>query len=121
MQIQEKHILLEPTDPRWMDFIQTCPDANIFHHPAWIALMQACYGYSSSIVALTDAEGDLCAGLPFMKVNSWLTGKPGCQCLSPITAIRYIIMKQPVMHFPSAGDCFSEKQTRQNGDTLGTS
>lgn len=75
MQTQEKHILLEPTDPRWMDFIQTCPDANIFHHPAWMALMHACYGYSTSIVALTDAQGDLCAGLPFMKVNSWLTGQ----------------------------------------------
>jgi hypothetical protein len=75
MQEQDQNILIEPSDSRWMDFIQTCPDVKIFHHPAWMELMHECYGYSASILALADMDGNLRAGLPFMKVNSLLTGR----------------------------------------------
>jgi CelD/BcsL family acetyltransferase involved in cellulose biosynthesis len=69
------YILLTPGDPRWMVFIRTSPDANIFHHPAWMKLMQDCYGYKCSILAVLDEKGDVRAGLPFMKVSSLLTGQ----------------------------------------------
>jgi len=75
MQEQNQYILIEPSDSRWMDFIQTSQNANIFHHPAWMELMHECYGYSASVLALADADGSLRAGLPFMKVNSLLTGR----------------------------------------------
>jgi len=58
-----------------MDFIQTNPKANIFHHPSWMELIRECYGYSPSIVVLADGDGSLRAGLPFMKVNSPITGR----------------------------------------------
>jgi len=75
MQQQIQPFLIQPTDPRWMEFIQTCPDANIFHHPAWMELMHRCYGYSAAILAIPDGPGSIRAGLPFMKVNSFLTGR----------------------------------------------
>lgn len=67
--------VLTPADKCWMDFIRSRPEANIFHHPAWMELMREGYGYSPFILALTDADGSLCAGLPIMKVNSFLTGR----------------------------------------------
>jgi CelD/BcsL family acetyltransferase involved in cellulose biosynthesis len=73
--MNKESLFLQPNDPRWMDFIRTCPDANIFHHPAWMALMQDCYGYTSSILAVPDDQGNIRAGLPFMKVSSPLTGR----------------------------------------------
>ncbi len=75
MQKEDQPILIEPSDPRWMNFIQNCPEANIFHHPAWMALMLDCYGYPASILAVLDANDDIRAGLPFMKVSSPLTGR----------------------------------------------
>lgn len=75
MNEEGQSVLLEPGDPRWMDFLRTCPDAHIFHHPAWMDLMHECYGYSASILAIPDGHGGLRAGLPFMKVNSMLTGR----------------------------------------------
>lgn len=68
-------VLIGPSDPRWIEFIQTCRDANIFHHPSWMELMHECYGYSASILAIVDEVGSLRAGLPFMKVSSLLTGR----------------------------------------------
>lgn len=72
---QYQRILMHPFDPRWMDFITACPDANIFHHPAWMEMMSSCYGYEPHIIAITDENGNVRAGLPFMDVNSPLTGK----------------------------------------------
>jgi hypothetical protein len=75
MQEKSHYSLIEPSDPRWMDFILTCPQANIFHHPSWIQLMHECHGYSASILAVCGDSGNIRAGLPFMKVNSFLTGR----------------------------------------------
>jgi hypothetical protein len=67
--------VLGHTDNKWMEFIEIHPQANIFHHPAWMQLMQECYNYAPSILAATAANGNIQAGLPFVKVNSLLTGK----------------------------------------------
>ena len=74
MQTQSQHLIIRTTDSRWLDFIQSCPGANIFHHPAWMELMSKCYGYSSSVLAISDSKGEIRAGLPFMEVKSLLTG-----------------------------------------------
>jgi hypothetical protein len=75
MQEKSHYSLIEPADPRWMDFILTCPQANIFHHPAWVQLMHECYGYPASILVVSDAQGTIRSGLPVMKVSSFITGR----------------------------------------------
>lgn len=75
MQEPNRSILMQPSDPRWLDFIHSCSDANIFHHPAWMELMSDCYGYLPFILAIVDNKGNIQSGLPFMKVNSLLTGR----------------------------------------------
>lgn len=59
----------------WITFINQYPQATIFHHPFWINLLAACYGYRPILLALQNGEGLMTAGLPLMQVNSWLTGQ----------------------------------------------
>jgi CelD/BcsL family acetyltransferase involved in cellulose biosynthesis len=75
MQKNYQQFLIEPSDPRWMDFINSSSEANIFHHPAWMELMSKCYGYSPVILVVPDENGGFRAGLPFMKVKSPLTAE----------------------------------------------
>lgn len=67
--------LLDTADPRWISFVQSRPEAHIFHHPAWAELLAACYRYRAFVVALCGGGGELRAGLPIMEVNSRLTGR----------------------------------------------
>ncbi|MCG2767286.1 MAG: GNAT family N-acetyltransferase, partial [Anaerolineae bacterium] len=60
---------------RCVAFVDSVPNANIFHHPAWTSLMAECYGYRPFVVATCDEKGEIKAGLPLMEVNSWLTGR----------------------------------------------
>lgn len=70
-----KQLLTVPSDERWAAFVHSMPDANIFHHPAWIGLMAECYGYRPFVVAVCDENGEIQAGLPLMEVHSPLTGR----------------------------------------------
>jgi len=70
-----KHVLVDPADERWIAFTAATPQANIFHHPTWANLLTECYGYRPFVVAVGDAGGRICAGLPMMEVNSRLTGR----------------------------------------------
>jgi CelD/BcsL family acetyltransferase involved in cellulose biosynthesis len=71
----DSHLLLNPSDERWVDLVASMPEANIFHHPAWIGLLAECYGYHPFVVAVCDSDGRISAGLPIMEVNSFLTGR----------------------------------------------
>ncbi len=73
--IQSKFLRLDPSDERWLNFIVDHPQANIFHHPAWINLLAECYGYQPFIAAVGDNSGAINAGLPVMEIHSLLTGR----------------------------------------------
>ncbi len=39
-------LLLDPlADERWLDFVARAPSASVFHHTAWLRLLQRQYGY----------------------------------------------------------------------------
>lgn len=65
---------LSISDPRWLHFITTHPNATIFHHPAWIDLLGECYRYKSVALVIMDQKEQIKSGLPLMQINSWLTG-----------------------------------------------
>jgi hypothetical protein len=71
----ESEGILNLPDPRWWEVMCAHPSANIFHHPAWSTLMAACYGYHPFVVAVQKADGSIGAGLPFLHVDSQLTGR----------------------------------------------
>ena len=68
-------LLLNPEDERWLDFASSNSQANIFHHPAWQHLLSSCYGYAPFVLVVHDDTGEICAGLPLMEINSWVTGR----------------------------------------------
>jgi CelD/BcsL family acetyltransferase involved in cellulose biosynthesis len=61
--------VLELTDPRWVDFVAGQPAATPFHHPDWAALVARCYGFRAFAVAISDAAGQVRAGLPVIEVR----------------------------------------------------
>jgi len=68
-------IRLLPSDKRWKAFVESITRTSVFHDPAWIELLSECYGYRSYVYALIDEKDKICAGIPMIAVNSFLTGK----------------------------------------------
>ncbi|HWH96180.1 MAG TPA: GNAT family N-acetyltransferase [Baekduia sp.] len=68
--------ILHPlADSRWLAFVQTVPGATIFHHPAWLELVHARYGYPIAACCVLDARGSIAAGAPVALVRSPLSGR----------------------------------------------
>jgi CelD/BcsL family acetyltransferase involved in cellulose biosynthesis len=65
----------DPYDPPWVAFVESQPDATVFHLPVWSALLASAYGYRPFVLAQSDAQGRIVAGLPAMEVRSPLTGR----------------------------------------------
>jgi CelD/BcsL family acetyltransferase involved in cellulose biosynthesis len=47
----------------------------VFHHPAWLALLERRYRYSFTAPCVADDTGALVAGLPVARVESRITGR----------------------------------------------
>ena len=54
------------TDPRWQAFVAEHPDGSIYHHPAWISVVEGEYGQMSEHLACEDGDGQLKAILPLL-------------------------------------------------------
>jgi hypothetical protein len=65
---------LDISTPEWFAFVEAHPDSTIFHHPAWAGLIAECYGYEPFALAKLDELGQVDVGIPFLDVNSRLTG-----------------------------------------------
>jgi len=55
-------------DPAWRRFIGSEGGARIFHHPAWLALLQEAYKFETRALCL-QRNGELLAGIPFCEVG----------------------------------------------------
>ena len=62
-------------DPSWARLVARSPTATVFHHPAWLELLTATYGYSITACAVRGDDGRLTAGLPIAEVASRFTGR----------------------------------------------
>jgi CelD/BcsL family acetyltransferase involved in cellulose biosynthesis len=56
-------------DDRWHRFVEGRRDATIFHHPAWLGLLQRQYGYDMSACCDVDDGGAIRAGLPLARIS----------------------------------------------------
>jgi hypothetical protein len=62
--------------PEWNELIASHPDSTIFHTSNWANVLSASYKYKP--LYFTVIENDRLGSLiPFMGINSWLTGKRG--------------------------------------------
>jgi hypothetical protein len=62
--------------PDWDDLVLATGKASVFHSSAWAKVLHECYGYRPVYFASFD-NGNLSSLMPFMEINSWLTGKRG--------------------------------------------
>lgn len=66
---------LDPlTDSRWPTFLESHPDASIFHSREWLQAIRLTYGYEP-VVFTTCSGSELTNGVVFCCISSWLTGK----------------------------------------------
>lgn len=68
-----------PSDPLWGEFVQSSPEAAIFHHPAWLALLNEQYGFKATAICV-QRNGVVVAGIPFFEVKG-LTSRKRLVCL----------------------------------------
>lgn len=61
-------------DPAWLEFVERSPDAEVFHHPRWLQLLNAQYGYEMDARCVANGRG-IEAGIPIARVESRLTGR----------------------------------------------
>lgn len=78
------------TDPLWMAFINSHPDALIFHHPAWLSLLRAQYGFKTLAICLIK-DGEIVAGIPFCRIKASFSKEkwiclPFSDCCGPLAS-----------------------------------
>ena len=73
--LSDTNLLTNPQDNRWMSFVKQNTSASIFHHPAWSQLLVDCYNYKPFVIIVLNGDGEICAGLPIMQINSRITGR----------------------------------------------
>ncbi len=67
--------LIDPiADPAWMALLERNPAAEVFHHPRWLELLRAQYGYEIYACCVSDDDG-IVAGMPIARIESRLTGR----------------------------------------------
>jgi CelD/BcsL family acetyltransferase involved in cellulose biosynthesis len=68
--------LIDPiADPEWLAFLDASPGAEFFHHPAWLELLHAQYGYELQACCVRNERGTIEAGIPIARIESRLTGR----------------------------------------------
>lgn len=66
-------------DPRWQAFVESHPEALIFHHPAWLHVLEREYGQHCIGLACEDREGRLRGVLPLFSTRGLPFGALGLQ------------------------------------------
>ncbi|HLF00067.1 MAG TPA: GNAT family N-acetyltransferase [Gaiellaceae bacterium] len=61
---------LELSDGAWLQFVESCPDALPYHHPAWATVVAETYGFRTFALTLRDGSGAIVAGLPVVDVKA---------------------------------------------------
>jgi hypothetical protein len=62
-------------DPRWAEFVSSHPDALVYHHPAWLDVLQRTYGYPVVALAYLDPEDSFLGILPLCRKRGLLSGR----------------------------------------------
>ena len=56
-------------DPRWDDFVSSHAQASIFHHEAWLRVLEREYGRTAMRLCAVDGEGAVRGVLPLMRTR----------------------------------------------------
>jgi CelD/BcsL family acetyltransferase involved in cellulose biosynthesis len=84
--LARRAVAIPLTDPRWLNFVETCPAAGPFHHPAWARLLADCYGYPASALVMQGGAGEVIAGLPILRIGKRWSSLPFTDACPPLRA-----------------------------------
>ena len=59
----------------WDDFVAGHKYGSIYHLSNWSSILQKTYSYIPHYLVMRDEQGRIKAGIPFMLIKSWLTGR----------------------------------------------
>ena len=62
------------TDPRWPAFVAAHPNGLVYHHPAWLQVLEEMYGHKPVCLVCEDTDGQVRGVLPLMHTRGLLTG-----------------------------------------------
>jgi len=62
-------------DPRWEALATSLPNGLIYHHPAWLRVLEEVYGYKPVNLACEDTDGQLQGILPLYHMRGLATGR----------------------------------------------
>lgn len=62
-------------DSRWEEFVSAHPDALIYHHPAWLKVLEEAYGYEPVNLVCEGPGGQLRGVLPLSYTRGLVTGR----------------------------------------------
>src|SRR5579883_212968 len=62
-------------DPRWEGLVTRLPDILVFHHPAWLQVIEEAFNYKPLHLACEDADGQFCGILPLFFMRGLFTGR----------------------------------------------
>jgi len=74
LDVAESRLIDPIADPEWLAFVDGSPDSEVFHHPRWLELLRAQYGYQIQACCLANGNG-IEAGIPIARIESRLTGR----------------------------------------------
>jgi Acetyltransferase (GNAT) domain len=63
------------SDPRWETFVKAQSGGLIYHHPAWLQVLEEAFGYQPVNLACEDAHGLLKGILPLYSMRGLFTGR----------------------------------------------
>src|SRR5947209_1674649 len=61
-------------DRRWQSFVDRHPDSSVFHTPQWLDALSRTYGYEPVVYTTTPPPNELCNGVVFCRIRSWVSG-----------------------------------------------
>ena len=64
-------------DPQWDATVARFPSAGFFHTRAWLQVLRETYPLRPTYFRVAHDDGSTAAIVPFVEVNSWLTGRRG--------------------------------------------
>ncbi|HEX2712746.1 MAG TPA: GNAT family N-acetyltransferase [Candidatus Acidoferrales bacterium] len=106
------------TDPRWNQFLASCSNALIFHHPSWLEALEREYAQHCVGLACEDKNGNLMGILPLMETRGLPTNLAGHQTGRRLTSLPRTPVAGPLCVSPHATSLLLREAMRR-ADEMG--
>jgi hypothetical protein len=124
--VSSRIVSIDPnTDQRWDRFVGAHPDALVFHHSAWLRVLEEAFDYKPVHLASEDVDGQLRGVLPLFALHGLVTGHrfsslPRTPLAGPLTSdpvITSALLREAIEHVRAVPG--AQLQFKLASDTLG--